>query len=221
MKRTRRHFTPEQKVSILREHLIERLPVNDVCDKHQIQPTLFYQWQKTFFEKGSVAFERGRSRSRPVEQQKRRLEALESKLRMRTKALAELMEEHVRLQKKSWGSLTETWTPHDIRDQVIDFIHRWGGQRSGLSQLQIVGWIGIARSKFYDWRARYGKVNDHNACIPRDHWIEDWERDAIVKFARAFPQESYRRLTLMMRERDIVNVSPSTTYRVLKAAGLI
>jgi hypothetical protein len=87
--------------------------------------------------------------------------------------------------------------------------------------LQIVGWIGIARSKFYDWRARYGKVNEHNACIPRDHWIEDWERDAIVKFARAFPQESYRRLTLMMRERDIVNVSPSTTYRVLRAAGLI
>jgi hypothetical protein len=72
---------------------------------------------------------------------------------------------------------------------VIDFIHKWGGQRSGLSQLQIVGWIGIARSKFYDWRARYGKVNEHNAWIPRDHWIEDWERDAIVKFAQQFPLE--------------------------------
>jgi hypothetical protein len=52
-----------------------------------------------------------------------------------------------------------------------------------------VGWIGIARSKFYDWRARYGKVNEHNAWIPRDHWIEDWERDAIVKFAQQFPLE--------------------------------
>jgi transposase InsO family protein len=104
---------------------------------------------------------------------------------------------------------------------VIDFIHKWGGQRSGLSQLQIVGLIGIARSKFYDWRARYGKVNEHNAWIPRDHWIEDWERDAIVKFAQQFPLEGYRRLTFMMLDRDIVAVSPSTTYRVLKAAGLI
>jgi transposase InsO family protein len=87
--------------------------------------------------------------------------------------------------------------------------------------LQIVGLIGIARSKFYDWRARYGKVNEHNAWIPRDHWIEDWERDAIVKFAQQFPLEGYRRLTFMMLDRDIVAVSPSTTYRVLKAAGLI
>ena len=49
MERTRRNFSPEQKVNILREHLIERVPVSDVCDKHQIQPTLFYRWQKTFF----------------------------------------------------------------------------------------------------------------------------------------------------------------------------
>jgi hypothetical protein len=56
--------------------------------------------------------------------------------------------------KKPWGGLTETWTPHDTRDQVIDFIHKWGGERSGLSQLQIVGWVGIARSKFYNCRAR-------------------------------------------------------------------
>ena len=56
MERTRRNFSPEQKVTILREHLIERVPVSDVCDKHQIQPTLFYQWQKTFFEKGNAAF---------------------------------------------------------------------------------------------------------------------------------------------------------------------
>jgi transposase InsO family protein len=104
---------------------------------------------------------------------------------------------------------------------VIDFIHKWGGERSGLSQLQIVGWVGIARSKFYDWRVRYGKANEHNAWIPRDHWIEGWERDEIVKFAREFPLEGYRRLTFMMLDRDIVAVSPSTTYRVLKAAGLI
>jgi len=70
---------------------------------------------------------------------------------------------------------------------VIDFIHKWGTERTGLSNLQIVAWVGIARSKFYDWRARYGKANEHNAWIPRDHWIEDSERDEIVKFAREFP----------------------------------
>jgi len=104
---------------------------------------------------------------------------------------------------------------------VIDFIHKWGTERTGLSNLQIVAWVGIARSKFYDWRARYGKANEHNAWIPRDHWIEDSERDEIVKFAREFPLEGYRRLTFMMLDRDVVAVSPSTTYRVLKAAGLI
>lgn len=102
MERTRRHFTPEQKVSILREHLVEHVPVSDVCDKHRIQPTLFYQWQKTFFEKGSAAFESGRSPSRVVGQQERKLQALEGKLAMRNEALAELMEEHVKL-KKSLG----------------------------------------------------------------------------------------------------------------------
>jgi len=102
MERTRRNFTPEQKVSILREHLIERRAVSDVCDRHHIQPTLFYHWQKTFFEKGSAAFEGGRFPSRVVGQNRRKLEALESKLAMRNEALAELMEEHVRL-KKSLG----------------------------------------------------------------------------------------------------------------------
>jgi putative transposase len=104
---------------------------------------------------------------------------------------------------------------------VIDFIHKWSGERTGLRSLQIVGWVGIARSKFYDWKARYGKANEHNAWIPRDHWIQAWEREEIVKFAQAFPLEGYRRLTFMMLDRDIVAVSPSTTYRVLKAAGLI
>lgn len=102
MEKPRRNFTPEQKVNILREHLVENVAVSDVCDKHQIQPTLFYQWQKTFFEKGSAAFESRRSPSRVVGLQERKLLALESKLTMRTEALAELMEEHVRL-KKSLG----------------------------------------------------------------------------------------------------------------------
>lgn len=104
---------------------------------------------------------------------------------------------------------------------MIDFIRKWGTERTGLRSLQIVDWVGIARSKFYDWRSRYGKANEHNAWIPRDHWIESWERTSIIEFARKFPLEGYRRLTFMMLDRDLVAVSPSTTYRVLKTAGML
>ena len=104
---------------------------------------------------------------------------------------------------------------------MIDFIHTWSGERSSLPPLQLVDWLGISRSKYYNWRERYGKANEHNALIPRDHWLQDWERRAIIDFHHKFPLEGYRRLTFMMMDRDVVAVSPSSTYRVLKAAGLI
>jgi transposase InsO family protein len=104
---------------------------------------------------------------------------------------------------------------------VIDFIHTWSGEHSSLRPLQFVDWLGISRSKYYNWRERYGKANEHNALIPRAHWLQDWERRAIIDFHHKFPLEGYRRLTFMMLDRDVVAVSPSSTYRVLKAAGLI
>jgi transposase-like protein len=58
MEKSRRHYSPQQKVAILREHLIEQVPISELCQKHHIHPTLFYQWQKTFFENGAAAFER-------------------------------------------------------------------------------------------------------------------------------------------------------------------
>jgi transposase InsO family protein len=84
-----------------------------------------------------------------------------------------------------------------------------------------VSWIGIARSKFYDWRSRYGKVNEHNAWIPRDSWLADWEKQAIMAYYHDHPLEGYRRLTYMMMDDDIVAVSPSSVYRVLTTAGLL
>jgi transposase InsO family protein len=82
----------------------------------------------------------------------------------------------------------------------------------------MVGWLDIPRGKFYDWRKRYGKVNEHNALIPRDHWISDDERQAILDFQGQYPFEGYRRLTFMMLDRNVAAVSPSTTYRVLSRA---
>lgn len=94
-------------------------------------------------------------------------------------------------------------------------------QRTGLPAKRLVAWIGIAKSKFYDWRRRYGKVNEHNAWVPRDHWLEDWEKQAIIDFHREHPTEGYRRLTFMMLDLNIVAVSPTSTWRVLSRAGLL
>ena len=82
-------------------------------------------------------------------------------------------------------------------------------------------WLGIGASKFHDWKQRFGKVNEHNAWVPRDHWLTADERERIVAFARAHPLEGYRRLTYMMLDADRVACSPTSVYRVLKAAGLL
>ncbi len=80
---------------------------------------------------------------------------------------------------------------------------------------EIITWLAVSRSKFYAWIKRYGKANEHNGLIPRDFWLEPWEREAIVKFAVDNPLEGYRRLTFMLLDQGIVAVSPSSTWRVL------
>ena len=109
---------------------------------------------------------------------------------------------------------------HDIRDSIMDFIRYWSG-RTEISALRLVGWAGLCRSKFYHWQGRYGKANEHNCLVPRDHWLEPWEKQAIIEFHYQYPLEGYRRLTFMMLDRDIVAVSPASTYRVLRQAGLL
>ncbi len=82
-------------------------------------------------------------------------------------------------------------------------------------------WLNISSSKYYNWQQRYGKANEHNATVPRDFWLEQWEKDAIIEFHGNNPLEGYRRSTFMMLDQDIVAVSPSSVYRVLSAAGLL
>jgi len=79
----------------------------------------------------------------------------------------------------------------------------------------------LATSKWHSWKHRYGKVNEHNAWIPRDHWLQAEEKQAIRDFHELFPLEGYRRLTFMMLDQDVVACSPSSVYRVLKEAGLL
>jgi len=108
----------------------------------------------------------------------------------------------------------------DIRDQVIDFVGYWS-QRTGLSATRLCGWADLTDRKYQRWKQRYGKVNEHNAPVPRDHWLEDHEKEAIVNFAREYPLEGYRRLTYMLIDLDRVAASPASVYRVLGEAGLV
>jgi transposase len=101
-KKTRKRFTAQEKVAILRLHLLEHVPVSDLCDRHGIHPTMFYRWQKEFFENGPAALE---TRSRVVSDSKdRRIALLEQKLQRKHEVLSELMEEHIKL-KKELGEL--------------------------------------------------------------------------------------------------------------------
>ena len=100
----------------------------------------------------------------------------------------------------------------------MDYINYWT-VRAELPARRFLGWLAIGASKFHNWKERYGKVNEHNAQVPRDFWLEGWEQKAILDYHDGHPLEGYRRLTFMMLDDDVVAVSPSSTYRVLRNAG--
>lgn len=98
----RKILSPQQKIAIVREHLIEKVPVSEVCDKHGISVVNFYKWQKLLFENGAVAFER-KPNAANVRLQKKantaKIEKLESKIQQKNEVIAELLQEHVELKK--------------------------------------------------------------------------------------------------------------------------
>lgn len=99
MIKKRRTFSPQEKVKILKEHLLDHKPVSDICDKYQLQPVQFYNWQKQFFEQGHMAFSKpGKDTSQKT------ISRLEQKLSQKNEVLSELMEEHVTL-KKNLGEI--------------------------------------------------------------------------------------------------------------------
>jgi transposase InsO family protein len=103
---------------------------------------------------------------------------------------------------------------------VVDYVREWSA-KTGVPATRLVDGLGVGRGRYYDWRRRYGRVNEHNAWVPRDHWLDDWEREAIIGYYLDHRGDGYRRLTYMMIDADIVAVSPSSVYRVLKRADLL
>src|SRR2546426_8168135 len=90
------------------------------------------------------------------------------------------------VKKRSWGALKGCWVPHDIRDELVDFVRAWG-DKTEIPACRFLNWIQLGTSKFHDWRKRYGKVNEHNAWVPRDHWLTEEEKRKIIAFAYDHP----------------------------------
>jgi transposase len=102
MNRERKNYTAEEKAAILKRHLVEKVPVSDLCDELGLNPNVFYGWQKLLFENAPAALQK--TRRRQVDRRDQKIERLEAKLAQKNEVLAELMQEHVQL-KKELGEL--------------------------------------------------------------------------------------------------------------------
>lgn len=97
MKQKRNNRSGAEKVVILKRHLVDRIPVSDLCDEYNLNPTVFYRWQKEFFEHGAAVFDHNKTKKQKKEEAK--IQALEQKIHRKNEVLSELMEEHVKLKK--------------------------------------------------------------------------------------------------------------------------
>jgi transposase-like protein len=100
MTKHRRHFTAAEKVAVLKRHLVDKVPVSDLCDELGLQPTVLYRWLKEFFENGQRAFDNGRKVKAVADNHERTIEQLQAKLQRKNEVLSELMEEHTLLKKE-------------------------------------------------------------------------------------------------------------------------
>lgn len=98
MKKQRKHYTPDEKVDILRRYLVDGVPISELCDELGLQPTVFYRWQKEFFENGAAAFQQ---KGNPNQPEQERIAYLEKKIQTKDEVLAELMAEHVARKKRA------------------------------------------------------------------------------------------------------------------------
>jgi len=222
MSKTRNHRSPEEKASLLRRHHNRQGAGHDDLRGGRAAAERLLPLAAGAVRAGSHVLgngSTGRPSSREQELEKK-VSALEARLTKKDEVIAEISQEYVSLKKRAWGALSGRWVPPDTRDAMVDFVRELS-ERTEITQERIVGWVGISRGKFFDRRRRYGKVNEHNGLVPRDHWLEAEEEHKIVAFHDLHPLEGYRRLTYMMIDENVVAASPSTVYRVLERAGRI
>ena len=98
MQKSRKHYSSQEKLEILKLHLVDKMPISDVCDQYKILPTMFYKWQKQLFENGAAAFEQVSKRTTNANE--RQITALQAKIQQKNEVVAELLQEHVQLKKE-------------------------------------------------------------------------------------------------------------------------
>lgn len=116
--------------------------------------------------------------------------------------------------------MTRNWAKEAVRESVVAFVARWS-EASDIPPSKLLRWLGLSKGRFRDWTARSGRPNQHNGSHAKEHWLEAWEVEAIKTYAIQHPDDGYRRLSFMMLDADVVAVSPSSVYRVLKTADLL
>ncbi|MFW7381674.1 MAG: transposase [Oligoflexus sp.] len=124
-----------------------------------------------------------------------------------------------RSRSKGW-ILKSRWVAPELRDDIVEDIERLC-LLTGISLNSCLKTLGIRKPRFYDWKERKGLENKHNGMIPKDTWILESERQAIINYFEKNPLNGCRRLSFMMVDEDVAYVSANTVHRVLKAAGLI
>ena len=181
MRKPRKNYTPVEKVAILWCHLIDHVPVSDLCDEHQLAHAVLRLAEAIL-----------RERTRRLRAQERRSREPAAPLYLGALLQAPAIERGRRgidgrtyqAKKRAWETLTKLWVPHDTRDSIVDFVRHWSG-RTEIPVRRFVGWLGVAASKFHDWRRRYGLANEHNSLVPRDWWLEPWRRRPSSTSTRA------------------------------------
>jgi transposase-like protein len=177
-------------VRILHRHLVEKVALSDLCDEYGLNPTVFYRWQKTFFDRGAAAFDNhGDTRSQKLE---KKVSGLQAKLSQKDEVIAEIMAPHVALN-KYWGGLSKSWVSHDVRDEVIHFHSVLVGDDRACGHA--LGVTAMDRDPAEQtlpvtdplWETQ--KASGRGREIPRDFWLEAWEEEAIVNFSGGHPRK--------------------------------
>jgi transposase-like protein len=96
----RKNFTAQEKLTAVRRHLIDKVPVSDLCDELGVQPTQIYQWQRMLFDNGETAFAKSGRKAKADYAKDKKIEALEAKIQAKNEVVAELLQEHVQLKKE-------------------------------------------------------------------------------------------------------------------------
>ena len=208
MNKPRRHFSGPEKVAILKRHSSKKSPSPTSAMNSASPPTSSTAGRKssstTATPPSTTTASPGPSRTPRTRRSSCSKPSCNAKtrLRRRTHGGARPAEKDLGNPDRMLGSPTAHPQPG-----AVDFVRAWA-DKTDIPVCRFLPWIGIGAGKFHDWKRRFGKVNEHNTWVPRDHWLTEPEKEAVRLFARQHPLEGYRRQTFMMLDANVVACNP-------------